>query len=260
MKKRLIVLIAFLLITAFTFPVYAGQSIYELVLSGNTVFIDGNKIKGTILDYKGVTYVPVDSLGEFKKNNNRIDVKTKLTAEDLVKDIKGLYYIYTLKYRMDGGSDYVYGTGVSIDKNTIVTCQHIIKSYDTIKVETSIVYKFVNPVIQSPKKDIAFLEYTNDNPVKIGDSDTVKEGDPVFIMGVIEKKPALISKGFVLGDYNYGKNIFIQTSAKCERGNSGSGLFNMKGELIGIVDAKVTETNNNSLIVPINEVLKLRSK
>ena len=51
----------------------------------------------------------------------------------------------------------------------------------------------------------------------------------------------------------------IQTNAAVNPGNSGGGMFNMKGQLIGIVNAKSSGTGIEGLgfAIPVNEALNV---
>lgn len=53
----------------------------------------------------------------------------------------------------------------------------------------------------------------------------------------------------------YGPNLWIQHSAAINPGNSGGGLFNERGELVGINTLKAGD--DIGLSVPIEHILKL---
>ena len=100
-----------------------------------------------------------------------------------------------------------------------------------------------------PTGDIALIKLLgrDDFPVaKLGNSDTVRQGDQVFAMGnpfllASNLKPT-VTFGIVSGvrRYQYPSDSFleytdcIQTDAAVNPGNSGGPLFNSQGELIGI--------------------------
>ncbi len=83
-------------------------------------------------------------------------------------------------------------------------------------------------------------------PVPIGDSDAVRQGDAVWVLGnpfgFLEDFTPTISHGIVSGThrYQFPAGTFleyadcIQVDAPVNPGNSGGPLFNAKGELIGI--------------------------
>lgn len=67
-------------------------------------------------------------------------------------------------------------------------------------------------------------------------------GDDVFVIGTpssIELGQTL-SKGIISGSRTFEKNTFIQTDASVNGGNSGGALAKKSGELIGIVNAKLS--------------------
>jgi S1-C subfamily serine protease len=254
MKKRLIIFTIIILVAIFTLPVSAGQTIYELVLSGNSVFVDGKEIKGNVLEYKGTTYIPVDSLGIVEFKDGIVNVKTQVAAEDVAKSITDIFYVLSYSDR------WIYGSGVCVAKDTIVTNYHVAggTSYTQIHRPPES-WEFVERIKEDKDKDLVFLKYKA-NPVKIGDSDKVQIGDPVFVVGVDENENTkFISKGYVLGIDKIGDSNFINTSTVCTYGNSGSGLFNMKGELIGIVTQMWTK-NSYARSRPINDVMELLVK
>ena len=77
--------------------------------------------------------------------------------------------------------------------------------------------------------------------VKLSNSDNVKIGDQIFIIGSPFGLGHSLSVGYVSGKHSK-KNIannfittqFIKTDAAINKGSSGSPMFNMQGEVIGI--------------------------
>ncbi len=84
----------------------------------------------------------------------------------------------------------------------------------------------------------------NAKSAKIGDSDKVRVGDDVFIIGASFGLSYSVSKGIISGKHNEKQIIsdlnsmeFFQTDAAINKGNSGGPMFNAKGEVIGIVSS-----------------------
>ena len=131
--------------------------------------------------------------------------------------------------------------------------------------------------------DIAILrvegsEYIKNSQVteaKIGDSDTVQLGEETFVIGNPAGAGIAVTNGIVSVDSEYismgaldnrdlnrdgyvdGVSFRVmRTSAAINSGNSGGGMFNAKGELIGIVNAKSggTTTDNMGYALPITLV------
>lgn len=102
-------------------------------------------------------------------------------------------------------------------------------------------------------------------PATIADSDSIAVMDSVIAIGNPEAQGMSVTTGIVSVDSESlgitaanGKTLIslrvIRVSAAINEGNSGGGLFNAGGELIGIVNAKKTgsEIDNIGYAIPIN--------
>src|SRR5262249_42858521 len=91
--------------------------------------------------------------------------------------------------------------------------------------------------------DVALLQLEGQPPnyiaAKLGDSDSAEVGDEIFVVGA----PYGISRTLTAGHVS-GRRIlntetrsieFLQTDAAINTGNSGSPIFNLNGEVVGIV-------------------------
>jgi serine protease Do len=79
---------------------------------------------------------------------------------------------------------------------------------------------------------------------KLGDSDKVKIGEDVIVIGFPMGLSYSLSKGIISGSINHKNQInegnqaeYFQTDASINTGNSGGPMFNMDGEVIGIVSS-----------------------
>ena len=77
--------------------------------------------------------------------------------------------------------------------------------------------------------------------MKLSNSDEVKIGDQIFVIGAPFGLGHSLTVGYVSGKYNrkliesgFVSTEFIQTDAAINKGSSGAPMFNMKGEVIGI--------------------------
>ncbi len=120
--------------------------------------------------------------------------------------------------------------------------------------------------------DIAVLKIDSSEPlpfVSLGDSDDLEVGDVVFAagnplgigmtvtMGIISATQR--SELGVLDEAGSYEN-FIQTDASINRGNSGGALLDVKGRLIGINTAIISQTGSSigiGLTIPVNMVIKV---
>ena len=119
------------------------------------------------------------------------------------------------------------------------------------------------------------LKATNTNKVyasavTAGDSDSVTVGETVYAIGNPDDKGISVTQGVVSVDAEYinasladGKHIAsfleIRTDAAVNHGNSGGGLFNAQGELVGIVNARseVSGIEAFGYAIPSNLALRL---
>lgn len=140
------------------------------------------------------------------------------------------------------------GSGVLIsDDGDVVTAAHLVEVADLVQVEFidgSTVRATV--VAAEPAADLALLRLDRIpdgiQPALIGDSDSLRTGEQIFVIGApyglrhtltvgyvsARHAPATLTGSLVLGE-------FIQTDAAINRGNSGGPMFNMAGEVVGIV-------------------------
>ena len=178
---------------------------------------------------------------------------TDLSASDMVANVKDSVVeitTSTIRYGTFMGQ-YVSsgaGSGVILSKEgLIVTNHHVIDNATEIKVKLTSGEEHKATLIASDAQtDLAVLRITADNlkPAVLGDSDTMRVGETVYAIGnPLGSLGGSVSEGIVSAKDREikidGQNmVLLQTSAAVNPGNSGGGLFNSKGELVGIVNAK----------------------
>ena len=101
----------------------------------------------------------------------------------------------------------------------------------------------------------------------LGDSNTVIPGEKVFVIGNPEGEGISVTSGVLSVDSEYidmqssdglrtVEYRVMRTDAAINHGNSGGGMFNAEGELIGIINAKSTaeDVDNMGYALPITQV------
>ncbi len=158
------------------------------------------------------------------------------------------------------------GSGVIIDqKGYILTNQHVIDGASTIVVGLRNGDSYPAVLIGSDHKtDIALLKIEADNltTAVFGDSSTLVVGEIAIAIGnPLGQLGGTVTDGIISAldrELSFdGKTMnLLQTNAAINPGNSGGGLFNIYGELIGIVVAKSSGTDVEGLgfAIPINDV------
>lgn len=113
--------------------------------------------------------------------------------------------------------------------------------------------------------DVALLKIPGEyNSLELGNSDKLQIGEEVIAIGNPLGLQFSVSKGIVSGVHREGINklpIYIQTDAALNPGNSGGPLINKQGEVIGINNFKLGESESlgfalesNSLREAINNI------
>ena len=167
-----------------------------------------------------------------------------------------------------GGQQVVSGAGSGVvftQDGYIVTNYHVVEGARQITVTLANEESYSATVVGSDSEsDLALLkiEATGLTPAVLGDSDTVQVGETVIAVGnPTGNLGGTITDGIVSAlNRNVtveGNNMtLMQTSAAVSPGNSGGGLFNANGELIGIVNAKSNGEDAEGLgfAIPVNTV------
>ncbi len=140
------------------------------------------------------------------------------------------------------------GSGVVISASgEIMTAAHVVEAAENIKVQFLNGDEVPAEVVTSNRDaDVALVKLIwipkNMVVAPIANSDDVKIGNQVIVIGAPLGLSHSLSVGHISGRQadnemtdNFTKTEFFQTDASINHGNSGGPMFNMKGEVIGIV-------------------------
>ncbi len=163
------------------------------------------------------------------------------------------------------------GSGVIISQDGyILTNNHVINGANSVKVRLRDGTEYDATIVGSDSdNDIALLKVsaTGLSPATFGDSNSLAVGDYVVAIGnplgelggtVTDGIISALARKVTIEDTQM---TLLQTNAQVNPGNSGGGLFNANGELVGIVNAKqsATEVEGIAFAIPINNVLDILS-
>jgi len=149
------------------------------------------------------------------------------------------------------------GSGVLISNDgKILTAAHVVQTADVAVVEFSD-GQVINPrVIGSDvQSDVALLQLKEIPkgvmPAMLGDSDKVEVGDQVFVIGAPYGISQTLSVGHLSGRHRLNRNNqstsveFLQTDASINTGDSGGPMFDMAGNVIGIVSSIMSHSGGS---------------
>ncbi len=171
----------------------------------------------------------------------------------------------TTSYGFWGGQQVVSGAGSGViftADGYIITNAHVVEGAQqiTVKLNDGTTYN-ATLVGSDSQSDIAVIKIdaTGLTPAVLGNSDTIAIGETAIAVGNPSNLGVTSTDG-IISALNRSVTVegntmnLIQTSAAISPGNSGGGLFNSKGELIGIVNAKNADENAEGLgfAIPIN--------
>ena len=171
------------------------------------------------------------------------------------------------------------GSGFIVsEKGFVLTNFHVIEDSSKITCTTYDGESYNATVVgYDESNDIAVLKLDSDNTfqaVEIGDSDKCKVGEEVYAIGnSLGEFDFSMTRGIISG---LARNVkvssnrtmtLIQTDCTINSGNSGGALFNSKGEVIGITNAKYSSSGssttasieNVAFAIPINSVAEIVS-
>ena len=146
------------------------------------------------------------------------------------------------------------GSGAVISKSgLILTASHVVNDAKNILVEIDEEHYTAKIIRNSVNADVALikLDLPPDNlePLKLGDSDDVRIGEQIFVVGFPHGLGKTFTEGYIGGRHVQKKQFsdlndieMFQTDASINSGNSGGPIFNMKGEIIGVVSSILTKS------------------
>jgi serine protease Do len=140
------------------------------------------------------------------------------------------------------------GSGVLISNDgKILTAAHLVEAADSTLVEFSdgeLIPARVSGAVRNADVALLQLEHAPARIVaaSLGDSDKVEVGGEVFVVGAPYGLSHTLTAGHISARHSPDNRIsdtalteFLQTDAAINQGNSGGPMFNVNGEVIGIV-------------------------
>jgi serine protease Do len=150
------------------------------------------------------------------------------------------------------------GSGVLVSADgKVVTAAHVVQTADAVAVEfPGEILVRARVVASDPAADVALLQLEHvpagATVARLADSDRTEVGDQVFVVGA----PLGISHTLTVGHLSARRKLnatfggvttteLFQTDAAINQGNSGGPMFDMNGEVIGIVSHIVSRSGGS---------------
>lgn len=244
--------------------------------AGGYAAVKSNSSNGTTVVYKAAQSTAATTQTSASTSSSSDLTTTEIAAkasqsvvEIQVKGTATSYGIFGGTYETEAA-----GSGVIISSDGyIITNNHVVADGNEYTVVTSDGTSYTASLVGTDEKsDIAVLkiEATGLTAATIGDSDTIQVGDKAVVIGnplgtlggtVTDGIISATNREMVIN--NESMNL-IQTNAAINSGNSGGGLFDGQGNLIGIVNAKDSGTTSSGTVIeglgfaiPINDAMNV---
>lgn len=157
-------------------------------------------------------------------------------AIDQAKLLQSLQSVVMIRgYNENGGVSY--GSGVVVAENKVITNCHIFRSTKQPWLSRGEDTYSINSIQADRWHDLCLVSASNlpFKPAPLGKGSDIKRGQEVLAIGHSNGVPSPItSAGNVKSTYEFEGGKVIRSSAKFMMGASGSGIFDLEGNLLGI--------------------------
>jgi regulator of sirC expression with transglutaminase-like and TPR domain len=181
------------------------------------------------------------------------------SVADLAEEVRASLVKITQEGRR--GTDGL-GTGFVISEDGLIaTNLHVIGEARRLLIETADgdVEEVTEVHATDSDLDLAILRVKRtDLPVlELGDSDAIRQGDPIIAMGNPEGLAFSVVEGVISAMREIDSIPMIQVAIPIEQGNSGGPILDPTGNVLGLVTLKSLKTDNLGFAMPVNELKKL---
>jgi len=162
------------------------------------------------------------------------------------------------------------GSGFFINEDGyLITNFHVIEGETQISIEVyrsqngqleRRTYKQVRIMAMNKFADLSLLKIEDKNAPKfswvlLGDSDALSVGDRVFAIGSPLGLERTVTEGIISTKTRLIEGqLYMQTTAQINPGNSGGPLFNLRGEVVGVTNMKLTFGEGLGFAIPVEAV------
>ncbi|HSE17627.1 MAG TPA: trypsin-like peptidase domain-containing protein [Pyrinomonadaceae bacterium] len=188
------------------------------------------------------------------------------TLPNLVKRVKPA--VVAIATYDAAGEALMTGSGFFLRPGQVVTNLHVIRGAVRAEIKTldgkGKVYPVSGTLAVDEEGDLALLRVEMPLERAARSTELAKElpdeGETIFVIGNPLKLEGSVSDGIVSAVREVPNSYrIIQITAPISQGNSGSPVFNLKGEVLGVVTIKVTNGQNINLAIAAARVAELKA-
>lgn len=181
-------------------------------------------------------------------------------AEQIFSELSGS--VARINVSNDHGERVSLGSGVVIGPDTVITNCHVTQNGRNIQVKVGESSLSAQLDVEDREFDLCSLRVSalRAPAVRIGSGQGLNSGQKVFAIGAPHGLDLTISDGIVSGLREVAGGKLIQTTAPVSPGSSGGGLFDTKGNLVGIVTFQHNAGQNLNFAVPAEWIKEMRNR
>jgi tetratricopeptide (TPR) repeat protein len=200
---------------------------------------------------------------KFEIRDSKLQIQQE-SLPDLVRRVKPSV-VSVLTYDAKG-EPLISGSGFFVRAGEVITNVHVLRGAQRVEIHTldgkGRTYPVTGALALDEEADLALLSVNlpeeRSRPLTLSTS-LPEEGEPIFVIGNPLRLEGSVSDGIVSAVREVPDlGRIIQITAPVSHGNSGSPLFNMRGQVIGIVTVKVTNGQNINLALGASRVAALQ--
>lgn len=209
---------------------------------------------------------PVSLPGTAETRPSLFQPANSASPERSVRDLVGALGESVVQVRTPSGL----GSGFIINEDGyLMTNFHVVEGETQISIEVyhqkngqfdRKSYKDVRIVAMNKFEDLTLLKIEDkDAPkfsrVALGDADAMSVGDRVFAVGSPLGLERTVTEGILSTKTRQIQGaLYLQTTAQINPGNSGGPLFNLRGEVVGVTNMKMTFGEGLGFAIPVERV------
>jgi tetratricopeptide (TPR) repeat protein len=192
-------------------------------------------------------------------------VRAQESLPSLVKRVKPA--VVAISTYDASGEAVMTGSGFFLRPGQVVTNLHVVRGSVRAEIKTldgkGKVFPVNGTLAIDEEADLVLLSV--DMPLERARSSELaselpEEGEPIFVIGNPLKLEGSVSDGIVSAVREVPNSYrIIQITAPISHGNSGSPVFNLKGQVVGVVTVKVTNGQNINLALAAARVAELKA-